>query len=342
MELIVVKLVFAFLTSFLFTLYLVPLFSSIAFKLGVLDVPDGRIKKHEKPIPYLGGVAVYVGFILSLALTLSFDNRLIFLIVGATLLLFIGLIDDLINLKPYQKFAGQFIAAFCLVRSGLYLKESFFLNNFWGIPLSMLWILSIVNAFNLIDVMDGLACSTAASAATAFFIFACMSQQWQVAFLLASFIGPVVAFLWYNKPPATIYLGDAGSLFIGGVLAIVPFLQTWSIYNPFAFIAPAIILAIPLLEVGTLIVVRTYKGIPFYKPSPDHFSIYLRQNGWTKFNILLYVFSLSLGLFLSSLAIVLNKVSFLQFVLLSIIFSFIWFFFLLINFRLPVKFAKSS
>ncbi|MBI2775445.1 undecaprenyl/decaprenyl-phosphate alpha-N-acetylglucosaminyl 1-phosphate transferase [Candidatus Dependentiae bacterium] len=342
MELIVVKLIFAFLTSFLFTLYLVPLFSSIAFKLGVLDVPDGRIKKHEKPIPYLGGVAVYVGFILSLALTLSFDNRLIFLLVGATLLLFIGLIDDLINLKPYQKFAGQFIAAFCLVRSGLYLKESFFLNNFWGIPLSMLWILSIVNAFNLIDVMDGLACSAAASAGITFFIFACLSQQWQVALLLASFIGPVVAFLWYNKPPASIYLGDAGSLFIGGVLAIVPFLQTWSLHNPFAFIAPAIILAIPLLEVGTLIVVRTYKGIPFYKPSPDHFSIYLRQNGWTKFNILLYVFSLSLGLFLSSLAIVLNKVSFLQFVLLSIIFCFIWFFFLLINFRLPVKFVRSS
>ena len=274
MELMVVKLVFSFVISFLFTLYLVPLFSHIAHKLGVLDIPDGVIKRHEKAIPYLGGVAIYVGFLVTLALVVSFENRLMFLLLGTTLLLFIGLIDDLINLKPYQKFAGQFIAAFCLVRSGLYLKESFFLNNFWGIPLSMLWILSMVNGFNLIDVMDGLASTVAVSSGLIFLVFACFGGQWQVAFLLAAFIGAVLAFLSYNKPPAEIYMGDAGSLFIGGVMASIPFLITWSNYNPYGFLAPAIILAIPLLEVGTLIVVRTYKGIPFYKPSPDHFSIY--------------------------------------------------------------------
>jgi UDP-GlcNAc:undecaprenyl-phosphate GlcNAc-1-phosphate transferase len=342
MELIVIKLCFAFIISFLFTLYLVPLFSAIAFKLGVLDVPDGRIKKHDKPIPYLGGVAVYVGFMSALALVLSFENQFIFLLVGTTLLLFVGLIDDLVNLKPYQKFAGQFIAAFCLVRSGLYLKESFFLNNFWAIPLSLLWILSVVNAFNLIDVMDGLACVTGACAAINFFIFACMTHQWQIALLLTAFIGPLIAFLYYNKPPATIYLGDAGSLFIGGVLSIVPFLQKWSFSNPYGFIAPAVILAIPLLEVGTLIVVRTYRGIPFYKPSPDHFSIYLRNKGWSKPGILIYVFLLSLAFFCSSCAIVWNHITLLQFVLLLLGFSSVWFLFITINFPLTVKIAQST
>lgn len=339
MELIVIKLIFALTISFLITLYLIPLVATIArrlnaFGLGTLDIPDGTIKKHEKPIPYLGGVAVFVGFIVSLSFTLSFENQLMLFLIGTTLLLFIGLIDDLIVLKPYQKFSGQFIAAFCLVRSGFYLKESFFLNNFWSIPFSLFWILSVVNAFNLVDIMDGLASTIAVGASTAFLIIACLNKEWQVALLLASFLGPLGAFLWYNKPPAHIYLGDAGSLFIGGILATVPFLLKWSTHNLYGFVVPVIILAIPLLEVSSLILVRSYKRIPFYKASPDHFALYLRNNGWSKNLILIYIFTLSLGLFYWSYLLLYDQISFIQFVILTLLFLFVWLFFLSFNFIL--------
>jgi UDP-GlcNAc:undecaprenyl-phosphate GlcNAc-1-phosphate transferase len=256
----------------------------------------------------------------------------VLLLIGTTLLLFIGLIDDLVVLKPYQKFSGQFIAAFCLVRSGFYLKESFFLNNFWSVPLSLFWILSIVNAFNLVDIMDGLASTIAVSATSSFLLIACLNGQWQVALMLTSFLGSVCAFLWYNKPPAHIYLGDAGSLFIGGILATAPFLLKWSNQNVYGFIIPAIILAIPLLEVTSLVVVRTYKRIPFYKASPDHFALYLRNNGWSKNLILIYISVLSLSLFWWSYLILYNQMSFIQFVILSLLFLFIWLFFLCFNF----------
>ncbi|OQA33738.1 MAG: putative undecaprenyl-phosphate N-acetylglucosaminyl 1-phosphate transferase [Candidatus Dependentiae bacterium ADurb.Bin331] len=155
-----------------------------------------------------------------------------------------------------------------------------------------------------------------------------------MALLLTSFLGPLGAFLWYNKPPAHIYLGDAGSLFIGGILATVPFLLKWSKYNIYGFAIPAIILAIPLLEVFFLIMVRSYKRIPFYKASPDHFALYLRNNGWSKNAILIYIFILSLSLFWWSYLILYNELSFIQFVILSVLFLSVWLFFLCFNFLL--------
>lgn len=309
MFLMTTRLFFSFIISFLITLYLVPLFALIAKKLNVLDIPDGAVKKHEKPTPYLGGIAIYVGFIASLALIFPYENKIALLLVGSTLLLFIGLIDDILRIKPYQKFFWQFIAAFCFLKAGLYLKESFFLNNVWNFPVSILWILTIINAFNLVDVMDGLATTLASCATITLLFLALLFDQPQLALLLVTFLGPLLAFLWYNRPPAKIYLGDAGSLFIGGFLGTVPFLFKWGSYNPYGFITPILVLSIPLLEVITLILVRTYKKIPFYYGSPDHFSIYLQQGGWSKYKILGFVLILS-SLFLPlSLLFALNRIN---------------------------------
>jgi len=293
------KLFFSLVISFLFAFYLIPIIRSIAIKLHILDIPDGGVKKHKKPIPYLGGIAVYIAFIVALALTLPFENKMFPFLTGSTLLLFVGLIDDLVPLRPYQKFAGQIIAALCFLRAGFYLKSHFF-HNYWSMPLSFLWILSLINAFNLVDVMDGLATLLASCAVFSFLVMALYSQQPTVAILLCSLLGALLAFFWYNRPNATIYLGDAGSLFIGGLLATAPFMINWGHYHWYGYITPIIILAIPLLEVTTLIVVRTYRGVPFYLPSPDHFSIYLQKNGWSKRAILMYTLFLSVVLFIGS------------------------------------------
>ena len=309
MEFMLIRLLISFIISFLLTLYLVPLFAAVAHKLHILDVPDGTIKIHEKPTPYLGGVAIYVGFIATLALVFPFENKILSLLLGSTLLLFVGLIDDILRIKPYQKLFWQMIAVFCFLKSGFHLKETFFLANFWNIPISLLWIISIINAFNLVDVMDGLATSLASCATFTFLVIAMMYGQYSLALLLICFLGPLMAFLRYNKPPAQIYLGDAGSLFIGGFLATVPFLFKWGAYSPYGFVTPSIVLAIPLLEITALVCIRSYKRIPFYYGSPDHFSLYLQQNGWSKQQILEYVLLLSVILLTLSLLLAFNKIS---------------------------------
>lgn len=296
----IVKIIFAGVISFLMTTYLVPLMIAVAHKLQILDTPNGGLKQHKEPTPYLGGVALYVGFITALALTFPFANTMFFLLVGCSLLLFVGLIDDLIVLKPYQKLFGQVVAAVCFLKGGFYLKTTFlsatsspFISLFW-LFISFGWILSIINAFNLIDVMDGLATTTALGAAGGFFICALFLDSPVVALLLAACIGALLGFLGFNKPPAKIYLGDAGALFIGGLMAIIPFMLSWGTYTPYGYLAPVAILSIPLLEEGTLILIRTLKRIPFYNGSPHHFSIFLRAKGWTPSKILWFVTLFSL------------------------------------------------
>lgn len=329
--LVMLKLFFSIFISLFITLYVVPLISSLARRLGVLDVPDGKIKKHEKPVPYLGGLAVYIGFIATLAVVFPFENQILLFIVGSTLLLFVGLIDDLVVIKPYQKLFGQCLAVLCFLKAGFFLKEAFFSKSYWNIPISLLWMLSVINAFNLVDVMDGLATGLAICATASFMIIALGLEQYNLALLLGSLLGALLGFFWYNRPKAEIYLGDAGSLFIGGFLATVPFLFKWGLYNWHGFLTPVIILAIPLLEVSTLVIIRSRKGIPFYQGSPDHFSLYLKENGWQPFEILLYVFSLSIVLFGSSYAFVFNKVTVVELLGLALLFLIIWFSFLVYN-----------
>jgi UDP-GlcNAc:undecaprenyl-phosphate GlcNAc-1-phosphate transferase len=299
-------------------------FCNIARRLKFVDEPDGKIKKHKQATPYLGGVAIYVGFLAALCLTFPFENNMLLFFVGSTLLLFIGLIDDLVVLKPIQKFGGQLLATFCFLKAGLYLKEQFF-YNVWNIPISVLWILLVINSFNLVDVMDGLASILAICATSTFLALAFYFQNYVLAILLCAFLGPLIAFFWYNRPTAKIYLGDAGSLFIGGFLAAIPFLFNWGTHNMYGFLTPIVILAVPLLEVSTLILVRSYKKIPFYIGSPDHFSIYLQQNGWSKQAILKYIISISIFLGIVSILFASNQLKFITLALFAGLFLLFWY-----------------
>lgn len=301
---------FAVAASFIVTFYCTPLLIAVAHKLKIVDHPDGNLKQHKQPTAYLGGVAVYVGFITALALTFPFANNMFLMLVGVSLLLFVGLIDDLVALQPSYKFFGQLIATFCFLKGGFYLKETFLFSAssfgaflFW-LLISAGFIPSVINAVNLVDVMDGLATTIALCCTASFLVMASVLGVPTVALLLWAFFGALLAFLWFNRPPAKIYLGDAGSLFIGGFLAIVPFMLPWGTYHPYGFFTPLIILFIPLLEEGSLIVVRTYLGIPFYQGSPHHFSIYLRKKGWSVAQILWFVVALSCLLLAVALAFV--------------------------------------
>lgn len=307
----------------------------IAHKFFILDTPDNGLKSHKSPTPYLGGVAVYVSFMATFFLVVApYVNNLCLFVLGTLLLLLIGLVDDLIALKPQHKLYGQLIAALCFLWGGYYLKDCFFVQNNSGLGLflclmiSLFWIIAIINAFNLIDVMDGLATSVACLVSISFFISALLLHVPYVALSLASFIGSLIGFLFYNKPPARIYLGDAGSLLIGGLLAVISFMIPWGTYNQYGYFAPIILLGIPLIEVFTLIIIRWRKNIPFYLGSPDHFCHYFIAKGWSKRKILGYVACWNVILLLLGIFFVFNYLSFLLMIVCSIALFILWYYFL--------------
>lgn len=316
---------FSFVLSLLLTVYLTPLFAQVARRLGVVDNPDGVLKRHTQSTPYLGGVALYIGFFCSLALTVPFENHIFLFMVGATLLLFVGLIDDLVVLAPHQKLFGQIFAALCFLKAGIYLKETIFYSWF-NIGISLLWFVSIINAMNLIDIMDGLAGVVASCVTINLMVFAYLIGNSTTFLLLASFLGAVIGFLWYNRPAAQIYLGDAGSLFVGGFLASAPLLLNWRYFSEQAFLVPGILLAIPLLELVGLIGIRLYKNIPVYLGSPDHFALYLRRKGWSIINILRYVAWLSIALLILALLVAYQVISLFSLWLLLLSLTSLWFF----------------
>jgi len=325
MQALVFRHCFALSFSFIAAYISIPYLIRAAGKMGFMDTPDGKIKVHEIPIPHLGGVAIFGSFIASIALSYPFQNVILWLLLGCTLLLLIGLIDDLRVLSPLRKFLGQVIAVLCFLKGGFALKSTFFSSQI-NLFLSAFWMLGVINAFNLIDVMDGLSSVVALVCAGTFFLIALLFKQYAVTLLLLTFIGAVSAFLFHNKPPARIYLGDAGSMFVGGFLSAVPMLFNWSTYSFDAYYAPVIILAIPLIEVSSLMVIRTWKGIPFYQGSPHHFSLYLLNKGWSKRNVLW--FTIAMGSYLSGSALLfLGKVIAEQGLLLAgLLFSVIWYY----------------
>src|SRR4030043_1968621 len=168
--------IFTFSLSLILSLYLTPVMRRAALQFGIVDRPDGRLKKHKKPMPYLGGIAIYLSFLLALAFSFEFNQEVLGLLLAGTIVVLLGLIDDLGFLKPWVKFTGQMIAVLVLVRSGIFIKLVF-LPTYVSIPVTFLWLIGITNAFNIIDVMDGLSTGVAFFACLALFTVALLNGK---------------------------------------------------------------------------------------------------------------------------------------------------------------------
>lgn len=326
-----IQLLSALVIGCLASVYFGPVLIKLAYAFNFLDQPNGGLKNHAQPVAYAGGLVVYLGMLVSLMLFFPLKEANPFFLFGSTFLLMIGLIDDCISLTPFQKISGQLLATICFVKGGLYLKEKFLLAYdhplayvFW-MGISSFWILSIINAFNLIDVMDGLATVVALAASFSFFGMAILARAYTPAFLLASLSGALLGFLWYNKPPAKMYLGDAGSLFIGGIMGVVPFMIPWGSFSLCGYFIPVLILGIPLLEVGTLILIRTFLKIPFYQGSPHHFCHFFRARKWSIYQVWGYVLIVSGLQSIVGFLFALHHISFVAFAVLSLILVALWY-----------------
>ncbi len=270
--------IFTFVLSLILSLYLAPVMRRAALQFGIVDRPDGRLKKHKKPMPYLGGIAIYLSFLLVLAFSFEFNQEVLGLLLAGTIVLLLGLIDDLGFLKTWAKFAGQLIAVLVLIKSGIFIKLVF-LPTYVSIPLTFLWLVGMINAFNIIDVMDGLAAGVAFFACLALFMVALLNGKVMIAILTITLAGSLLGFLRYNFTPARIYMGDAGSMFLGLMLGALAMIGSYTEKDVLGFFAPIAILGIPIFETFQVTVARWRKGIPFYRGSPDHYALQLRAAG---------------------------------------------------------------
>ena len=266
----------AFILSFGLGLYWTPLLRHAALQLGIVDRPDGLLKKQCDPIPYLGGIAVFMAFLFTAGVFTDFGRDTMGLLLSGSIVLMVGLIDDFGAMSAPQKLLGQTLAAIVLVRSGIYIKLEF-LPVWAAIPLTVLWILAVTNALNIIDILDGLAAGVSAIAALSIAIANFMAGRHAVALLSLVLAGAILGFLRHNFHPATIYLGDAGSLFIGFMLAALSMNAGYTRANLLAVLSPVLILGIPLFDLTLVTWIRWRNGIPIMQGSPDHFALRLRQ-----------------------------------------------------------------
>ena len=255
--------------------WLTPRMREAALRFGIVDQPDGKLKKHRDPVPYLGGLAIYLAFLLALV-TLPFDQEVLAMLLAGSIVVLLGLLDDLGQLGPWTKLFGQLVAVLVLVKSGLYIQLTF-LPAWMAIPVSVLWLLASCNAFNLIDIMDGLSAGTAAVAALALMAVADANGNVASATLVASLAGACLGFLPYNFEPARIYMGDAGALFLGLTLGAVAMDNAYTRQNLLAAVAPALILGVPLFDMLFVMYVRYRRGMPVMLGSPDHVALRLRK-----------------------------------------------------------------
>lgn len=274
------------------SLYLTPLVKRGALRFGVLDQPDGFLKTHARATPYLGGVAVYVAFLVTLALVFEFRHALLALLLGGTMMTMLGLFDDLRVLPARLKLIGQALATWVMIKGGVTIALVAIPDSLI-LPLTVLWVVGMTNAVNILDVADGLATATSAIAATALACLALYNGSGLIAITALALAGALAGFLRYNRPNAEIYLGDAGSLFIGFMLASLAMMGSYTRHTPLAGLAPLFILATPILELGLVSVARLARGQSPMQGSPDHMATRLQRRGWGANQVLVFGVGLS-------------------------------------------------
>jgi len=277
-----IRLILGFFLAYLLALIGTPMAREAALRFGVVDLPDGKLKNHGQPVAYLGGLAVFTAFLLSIGMTFEFDRELLALLLASTVVTMVGLIDDFGALTPKPKALGQVVAVFVLLKAGI-MVQVIFLPWWARIAVTVLWLVGMSNAFNLVDIMDGLAAGLGVVAASFLLVVALLNGRWVVAAFTVALIGALLGFLRFNFFPASIYLGDCGSLFIGLTLGALAMVMDYTSHNPLGFLAPLYILAVPLIDTVYVVILRLRAGRKIYYGSPDHFPLRMRRrfDGWT-------------------------------------------------------------
>lgn len=275
-------LLLIFLLALVFTFVATPVARRLAHRYSVVDAPSAR-KIHASPVPLLGGAAIYVAVIVSLALFghLQYVQQTASILIGATLMSMLGVWDDKWGLRPLAKLLGQVVAASLLFFTGI--SVEFLDNGALNYAATVLWVVIVTNALNLMDNMDGLAGGVAAVASVFFFLIATLTDQLLVAPMAAVLVGACLGFLYYNFNASYIFMGDTGSLFLGFMLAAVGIkLRFPANFDIVTWMVPVLVLGVPLFDTMLVTLSRIRRGIPISRGGKDHLSHRLVALGFTK------------------------------------------------------------
>ena len=295
-----------FVISYLFVGVLTPLMRKIAIATDVVDRPNSSHKSHKKPVPYLGGLAIIIGVITvsyTASLFSEFTSSTFWLatsVLGPALLLgLIGLWDDIRNLPPLprfiaQSFAGVFTASILIITDNIGNQTG---SSIFDSIITVVWIVGICNSINFFDNLDGGAAGTVAISSIALAYLALNGDQYLIAALSVVTAGSTLGFLVWNKSPAKIYMGDAGALFLGVLLATLTVRFEPTAQSQLgSFLIPVFLLAIPILDTTVAVLSRIRRHLSPFQGGQDHLSHRLIRSGLTRKTSAIILWSLS-GLF---------------------------------------------
>lgn len=283
------KLILAFAVSLVISYFMTPPVKHFAEHVGAIDIPKDDRRVHDHPIPRMGGLAIFLGFVLSLLVFVPMDMEVMGLLLGALIIAVAGGVDDIIPLSPAAKLLAQFIAALVCIRCGIvfnaisnpnvFAEQSYIEIGFLSYPLTVLWIVGCTNAVNLIDGLDGLAVGVSAISSMTMLVVSLLVSDLVVSIILAALAGACLGFMPYNFNPAKIFMGDVGSQFLGFVLGVVSIMGLFKFQAIITFIVPLLALALPLADTTFAFVRRILKGQSPFHADKGHFHHRLMATG---------------------------------------------------------------
>ncbi len=254
--------------SFLMT----PVVKTFAYRVGAIDIPKDNRRMHHQPIPRLGGLAIFIGFMVSILLFIRIrgNPQMQSILLGAVVIVVLGVVDDIMALPAMLKFVVQIAAALIPALNGVVIQafsnpnifssELYWMLGRLSIPVTVLWIVAITNSVNLIDGLDGLANGVSAISATTMLVIAILVSESQVAIVMAALVGACVGFMPYNMNPAKMFMGDTGATFLGYILATMSIQGLFKFYAVISFAVPFLILGLPIFDTAFAFIRRIAHG----------------------------------------------------------------------------------
>ncbi|MGM0369270.1 MAG: MraY family glycosyltransferase [Bacillota bacterium] len=296
------------LLSLVISLVLTPLMERLAWLLGAVDHPNSR-RINQQSIPSLGGLAIYFSFVLSL-LIVGINHKFYPLLVSLSLIVVVGVLDDLYEISALAKLSGQLVAALSLVLLGIRielisdLSGGVYYLGWLSIPVTLFWLVGVTNTVNLIDGLDGLAAGVSIIAAVTLGVIAYQQGQIEVLSLIVPLVASTLGFLPYNLNPAQIFMGDTGSMFLGfslGAIAIISYLKVITVVT---LLISVLALGVPMLDTIFAIIRRKLAGNPLFKADKEHLHHQLINLGLSQVDVMIIIYAISV--FLSMIAVGIN------------------------------------
>lgn len=312
---VLLALVIAAVVSFAVT----PLVKILSVKWGAIDVPKDDRRMHDHPIPRMGGLAIFLGFLIATLLLVPLDTPRKGMLLGAVVIVILGVFDDKYALPARLKFVVQIAAALIAALAGnritvLSNPNIFSDNPVWVLgwlswPVTILWIVAVTNAVNLIDGLDGLACGVSSISSLSMLVIALLVSETDVAVVMAALAGACIGFLPFNFHPAKIFMGDTGATFLGYIMATMSVQGMFKMYNLISFIVPFLVLGLPIFDVTFAVFRRIAHGQSPMTPDRGHIHHRLIDMGFSQKQAVgvLYLVSAILGL--SAVVLTVTKVS---------------------------------